>query len=297
MQLDRDIFRQVATMRLTSPQLADGPLQGDRRSPRKGRGVEFADYRPYTPGDDLRLVDWNVFGRLELLLVRLFHEDLNMAIKVFVDASASMDFGEPRKADHAASLAACVALVGLLNQDTVTLGCLGGDGPKSEARGQNSRAFGHMLALLEQVEPAGQVPIYKELQARAGRRKKADRTFLVSDMLQPQEEVERTLRVLAATSQAPVLLHVLSPEELEPDLSDMQRVTDSETGEEILITGGREAEEQYQTILDEWLQLLRGRCRRLGIQYLPISTKESVADALLGLMRRAGVTQSAVGAA
>ena len=296
MKLDRDIFKKIAALKLRTPQLAEGPLQGDRRSPRRGRGVEFADYRPYSPGDDLRLVDWNVYGRLEVLLVRLFHEDLNMAVQIYVDASASMGFGQPRKADHAAELAACVALIGLLNQDTVTVKCVGGEGPKIEARGQNSGAFAQVLRLLEQVEPAGDVIPYKFLRGGMLARK-PDRSFFVSDMLYNPEVVEKTLRVLAASARAPVLLHVLSEEELQPDLSEAQRITDAETGEEILIAGGRAAQEQYSAALDEWLELLRGQCRRLGVQYVPIFTDQPASDAVLGLMRRTGVTESRVGGA
>ena len=296
MKIRQSIFREVAALRLHTSQLSQGPMQGDRRSPRKGRGVEFADYRAYTPGDDLRLVDWNVFGRLELLLVRLFHEDLNMDVKVWVDASASMSFGEPLKADHAAELAASIALVGLLNQDRVSLSCLGGTGPQASATGQNARAFAQFLTLLEQVKPGGQLDLPGALRVSAGRGKKTDRTFLISDMLHETQEIEEALRVLAATSRAPVLMHVLSPQELEPELLEMQRVTDAESGEEILISGGREATAQYARVLEQWLELLRGRCRRLGIQYVPVSTLESVPEALTGMMRRVGVTMSRLGA-
>lgn len=294
MRIDRDVLRRVAAMKLTAPRHSEGPLQGDRRSPRRGRGVEFADYRPYTPGDDLRLVDWNVYGRLEQLLVRLFHEDLNMTAQIWVDASASMGFGTPRKADHAANLAACVALLGLKHQDSVTLGCVGGEGPRLMASGQNTGAFGQFVRLLEQVEPGGAAPTWRALRAARGR-KKADRLFLVSDMLQEPEDVEQTLRMMAATSKAPVLLHVLGEEELSPDLRDAQRITDAETGEELLIAGGRQAEEEYARALEEWLELLRGRCRRLGVTYVPAHTELSVDEAVVHLMRRAGATQSATG--
>ncbi|MEM1350023.1 MAG: DUF58 domain-containing protein [Myxococcota bacterium] len=294
MRLDRDIFRRVAHLKLTTPRFAHGPLQGDRRSPRRGRGVEFADYRPYTPGDDLRLVDWNVYGRLELLLVRLFHEDLNMTAQVVLDASASMAFGQPRKADHGAEVAACIALLGLLHQDTVTLSCIGGDGASSQARGQNSKALGGMLELLEQLEPGGVLDTPRELTAQI-RGKRVDRLVFVSDMLQEPEAIEETLRVMAASSEGAILIHMLSEEELSPDLSEPQRVTDSETGEELLIAGGREAMGRYREILEEWLALVRGRCGKLGIHYVPVSNSEPVEDIVRGMMRRSGVTASTLG--
>jgi len=295
-KVDRDILRKVSALKLATPRVADGPLQGDRRSPRRGRGVEFADYRAYTPGDDLRLVDWNIYGRLELLLVRLFHEDLNMTVQVLLDASGSMDFGEPRKADHGAQVAACIALIALLNQDNVIVRCLGGHGPRIIARGQNSSAFGEVIHLLEQVEPAGVSQLWREINASRGS-KAADRTFLISDMLQEPEELEKTLRALKAASKAPVLLHVLSELELSPALDDAQHLVDSETGEEILIGGGRSAREAYEEAFEQWLELLKGRCRRMGIHYLPVFTDQDVSEVLSRMMRKAGVTRSASGVA
>lgn len=296
MKIDRDILRKVSALKLATPRVADGPLQGDRRSPRRGRGVEFADYRAYSPGDDLRLVDWNIYGRLELLLVRLFHEDLNMTVQIFLDASASMGFGSPRKADHGAQLAACLALIALLNQDSVTVKCLGGDGPRILARGQNSSAFAEVVHLLEHVEPAGHGEPWREINA-ARASKPADRAFLISDMLQEPEQMEKTLRALKASSHAPVLLHVLGEEELEPDLSKAQHMIDSETGEELVIQGGKKAKRDYEEALRTWLELLEGRCRRMGIHYLSVMTDQSVSDLLARMMRQAGVTQSASGVA
>jgi uncharacterized protein (DUF58 family) len=294
MRVDRDMLRKVSALKLATPRVADGPLQGDRRSPRRGRGVEFADYRAYTPGDDLRLVDWNIYGRLEMLLVRLFHEDLNMSVQIMLDASASMGFGAPRKADHGAQLTACLALVSLLNQDSVSVRCLGGQGPRIIAQGQNTGAFGQVIRLLEQVEPAEQHEPWRLINAMR-QRKPSDRAFLISDMLQEPEAIEKTLRALKGASHAPVLLHVLSEEELSPNLEDAQRLIDSETGEELLIAGGARAKKEYDEALEEWLELLKGRCRRMGIHYMPVFTDQVVSDVLARMMRQAGITQGASG--
>lgn len=294
MKIDRELFKKVAALRLTTPRLARGPRQGNRRSPNLGRGVEFADYRPYSPGDDLRLVDWNVYARLEVVLVRLFHEDLNMAVHVAVDCSGSMDFGQVCKADHAAQLGAALALVAMFNQDTVSLGCVGGQGPKAVVRGQNENGFPALLKLLERVQPGGRAEPWRELEAQLHGRK-VDRLFFLSDMLYEDEDRERVLRLLASASEGSVLLHVLSDEELEPDLSDAQLVTDAESGDELLIAGGARAAETYQRGLAAWLEKLQERCQRLGIQYVPAFTHVAVDRLLLGVMRQAGVAESATG--
>src|SRR5690606_16952271 len=115
----------LRSLRLAARGPASGARQGDRRSAVRGRGLEFADHRPYSAGDDLRRVDWNVYARLRTVLVRLYHEDRNLSVRICVDASASMAFGTPRKADHAAELAAGLALVALLVRDDVSVGCVG----------------------------------------------------------------------------------------------------------------------------------------------------------------------------
>jgi len=104
-RIDRNIFAGLATLRVAAPNHAAGGRPGDRRSRARGGGVELADFRPYAPGDDLRLVDWNIFARLETVLVRLFHEDRDLSVVIIVDGSASMGFGSPRKLDHAGELA------------------------------------------------------------------------------------------------------------------------------------------------------------------------------------------------
>lgn len=294
MRIDRGLLKQLAHLQLATPRLATGPRQGSRRSPYRGRGVEFADYRPYSPGDDLRLVDWNVYARLELVLVRLFHEDLNLAVHVCVDASASMTFGEPLKADHAAQLGAAMAVIALLHQDTVSVGCTGGVGPQTVVRGQNENAIPEVIKLLERIEPGGRAEPWRALEAQLhGRR--PDRLFLLSDMLCEEADRQRTLRLMAASSASPVLLHVLSPEELDPDLSDPQHITDVESGEELLIRGGRDAARAYREALQQFLNDLQQQCRRYGIHYVPAFTTASVPQLVLGLLRQAGVTESATG--
>ncbi len=295
MRIDREIFNRVAQLKLVTPGFATGRQQGERGSSFIGRGVDFADYRPYQPGDDLRLVDWNVFSRLETILVRLFHEDRNLSVQVCIDASGSMKYGEPRKIDYAGALGAALALVGLLNRDEVTLGCAGGSAPISVVRGENKGAFGRILRYLELVEPEGIEDPIRALKAQV-RGAKPDRLFYLSDMLKEPKSMDRLLRRLSAVARRPVLLHVLGDHELRPDLRHAQRVIDDETGDEVPIPGGRAAEKRYAEALAEYLEEVQARCRALRIQYLRADTSISVPELLSGVMRRARVVQSASGA-
>jgi len=253
--------------------------------------LEFADYRPYTPGDDLRLVDWNVWARLEMVLVRLFHEDRNMAVGITVDATGSMGFGQPRKCDHAAELAACLAVCALLVRDSVTIGCSGGVGPGVRVKGHNTKVFGSILKLLERIEPGGATDPVRAMRVQL-QGAKQDRFFLLSDMLHEDREREGVLRLLAASSRRPVLLHTLSQQELEPDLSEPSKIVDVESGESFVIDGGRAAADKYNKALGEWIGGLRERCRELGVQYIPAWTTVPVRELMQRRLRRNRVVES-----
>lgn len=297
MHVDRELLKELGGLRLATPGFASGRRQGDRRSPYRGRGVEFADYRAYAPGDDLRLVDWNVYARLQTVLVRLFHEDRNLSVHIALDASASMAFGHPRKSDHAASLAACVALTALLSQDSVTLGCVGGNGPRTAITAHNKDRFAPMLHLLERVEPAGEVdePIHAIRAIVGGGR--PDRFFFLSDMLYEDALREDLLRAIAAAGRRPVLLHVLSDEELRPDLEEPFKIEDIETGEEVFVKGGASAQKAYHEAFEAWLEEIRSLCHKLRIQYVPAHTTLDLRELVFGLLHKARVVESIRGGA
>jgi len=295
MRIDRDVLNQVARLKLVTPRVAVGPRQGERHSPYVGRGVDFADYRPYQPGDDLRLVDWNVFSRLEMILVRLFHEDRNLSVQVCIDASGSMAFGEPRKIDHAGALGASLALVALLNRDETTIGCAGGSGPLTVVRGANRNGFAKVIRYLEMVDATGIENPLKALKAQV-RGSKPDRLFYISDMLKEPKDLDRLLRVLSASARRPCLLHVLGDTELTPELRTGLRVIDGETEEEIRVPGGRLGMSAYEKALAEYLDDIQTRCRSLRVQYVPAFTTVDVPELLNGVMRRVRVVQSASGA-
>lgn len=295
MRIDRSTLNQVARVKLATPRVAAGRRQGDRRSPFVGRGVDFADYRPYQAGDDLRLVDWNVYSRLETVLIRLFHEDRNLSVQVCIDASGSMRYGSPRKLDHSGNLGAALALIALLNRDEVTIGCAGGLGPTTIVRGGNQNALARIIHYLEMVEPDGIENPLKALKAQL-RGRKPDRLFYISDLLKEPKDIDRLLRLMSASARRPVLLHVLGEHELSPDLRSGQRVIDDETGEEIKIPGGRLGARDYQRALESYLEEVRERCRALRILYVSAYTTVDVPELLNGVLRRVRIVQSASGA-
>lgn len=295
MHVDRTNLTRYANLRLVAPGQATALQQGDRRSPFRGRGVEFADYRPYDPGDDVRLVDWNVYLRLGVAVVRQFAEERSLAMRICLDVSASMSFGdEPRKADHAAQLCAALALVALQNRDPVGLLCFGCDVPPPTVSASNLDGLVEVLHVLEGVEPGGGGVPHDQIARLIGPRR-SDRIVLISDLLMEDEERDRVLRLIASLSRYPVVLHVLSPAELEPDLGDAMKIVDAESGEEVLVRDDGSAMRDYHEGLDRWLEGTEKRCRALGIRYVPTFTTLPVPDLMSGELRRARLVEHIAG--
>lgn len=295
MKVDRTDLARFAELRLHAPSVATSLQQGDRRSPFLGRGLEFADYREYDPGDDVRLIDWNVYLRLGKVLVRQFNEERSLSIKICLDVSGSMEFGEPRKADRAAEIAAALATIALVHRDPVVLICFGGDRPPVQAKAVNFDGMAELVHVLERVEPTGVGDAYKQLAGQLGSGR-TDRLFLVSDLLCDPNAREQQLRLLAASSLHPVLVHTLSAQELQPDLRDISEVLDAETGETLVLRDGDEAQEAYTAGLQSWIEEIQTRCKTLGIQYLRLPPEgSSLIGFVVGELRRAQVVEHVAG--
>jgi uncharacterized protein (DUF58 family) len=296
MQVDRGSLTRLSSLRLASPGAATALQQGDRRSPFRGRGVEFADYRPYDPGDDVRLVDWNVYMRLGQAVVRQFNEERSLAMKICLDCSESMAFGEPRKADHGAQLAAALALVSLTHRDPVGLCFYGGERPLAQTKASNLDGLAEILHVLQRVEPGGRGDSHAQIVRQLGQGR-SDRIVLVTDLLLEDTARDGLLRLIAASSRYPVVLHVLSENELQPDFSDVAKIVDAETGESFTIRDDQSARRDYQAGLDAWLTAIEQRCRGLGIRYVPAFTRVEVPDLFNNELRRARVVEHAFGGA
>ena len=208
-----------------------GGLKGGRRSVKRGQSVEFADYRDYALGDDLRQLDWNVYARLEKLFVKLFIEEEDVTITFLLDASPSMAFGKPQKLLFAKRAAAALGYIALAGEDRVVVAALAG---RTARRQGGLRGSGRVFRLLAKLsgDPAGRRA--RRTSWRAARHAAAMLTgrgviVLISDLLDPG--ADRVIRELAATGSELIVLHVLSPDELDPPLEGDLRLVDSESGE------------------------------------------------------------------
>jgi len=291
--VDTELFRALARLRLHTPDAARGRQQGERRAKATGSGVEFADHRPYQAGDDLRRVDWNAWQRQPgQVLLRLFSEDRNMHVVVLVDATGSMGTkadAHTTKLDYAGTLAAGFALLALANRDFVRVGCYGGAQGAEAATGHDMAAMPGVLKLLRRTEAGMGCDDPRDILLALAGGRRSDLAVLVSDMLCAEDEMENTLRALATIGHTPVLLQVVSPDDLSPDLSKPQRMVDAETGLSVHIPGGPEVERAWATARDAWLDDLTARCRRLGIRRVLVRTDTPAATLFREDLRRTGL--------
>lgn len=295
MNIDPNAFRSLAGLRLATPDLARGQRQGERRARAIGSGVEFAEHRPYQPGDDLRRVDWNAYQRQPgTLHLRLFSEDRNLRVLLVLDATGSMSIGAPfrSKLEQAGMLAGGLALLSLLHRDFVLVAALGSHEAVAPVRGHDISAWPSVLNALQKTEPGTQAPSLRASILSLAQGRSMDYAFLCSDMLVPDDEQEATLRALATVARAPILLHVVAPQDLQPDLSAPTTLVDAETGEQVDVPGGPEVARAWAQARDAWLGDLDRRCRRLGIRRFQVQSDTEPLTALRDGLRAAGVLQA-----
>jgi uncharacterized protein (DUF58 family) len=264
-------------------------MKGERRSVRRGQSVEFADYRNYSHGDDLRQLDWNVYARLERLFIKLFVEEEDVTVHVLVDASRSMDFGEPNKLAFARRAGAALAYLGLAHLDRVSVAYLG-DGRATTMRALRGkgRVF-EVFRFLSEPRHERLTGLAEAARDYAGRLRGRGPLLLISDLMDPG--YLDALRDLAGTRCQLSVLHVLSPEELDPDVPADARLVDNETQAGIEVTGDDDLVDRYRTRLSEWQEEIAGFVARRGGSYVTVPSNLDLADLLFDVLRRRRVVE------
>jgi uncharacterized protein (DUF58 family) len=288
---------------LVARHMRAGQAAGERRSTKRGTSVEFADYRDYTRGDDLRRVDWNIYARLERPFVKLFEEEEDLAVHILLDGSGSMDWGgngaeeqggrgvDENKWLYARRLAATLGYVALTSGDRLAVASL--KSQISNFKFGPVRGRGHALRLfawLEGVRAEGITDLNAALRTYAVSGGRAGLVILISDLFSPAGYAEG-LTALAARGHEVAILHVLSPDEVEPPLGGDLRLLDVETGgpQEVTIDGGMRA--LYHRRLEEWRAEIRGACRARDVHYVPVVTDTSFERVVLYDLRRVGLVR------
>ncbi len=259
-------------------------MKGERRSTRRGQSVEFADYRTYASGDDLRQLDWNAYARLERLFVKLFVEEEDVTVHVLVDASRSMDFGTPNKLDAARRAAAALGYLGLASMDRVSVAFLG-DGTASAMRPiRGKRRALELFDFLSQPRTERLTGLASAARAYASRMRGSGPLLLISDLMDPG--YLDALRDLAGTRSQLSVLHLLAPDELEPEIAPDARLIDNETGQPVEVSGDDDLVERYRARLAEWQGEIASFVARRGGAYVVVPSDIDLADLLFDVLRR-----------
>ena len=279
-----EFLAQLERLSLLSRRAFRGSVKGERRSPRRGHSVEFADYRAYGHGDDLRYVDWNIYGRLDRLHVKLFVDEEDLCLHLLVDGSASMDFGTPSKLNYAARVAAALGFVGLVSHERVGLGILRARASEGwpPTRGRNQVVT--LLDFLGNVAAGGPTRLNEALGEYALRAREPGLAVVVSDLLDPHG-FEAGVRSLLERRFDVHLVHVLDPTELNPELAGDLRLHDSETGETRDVTVDGEALRGYRERLARFLERVETFCRSHEVGYHRVTTETPVEEFVVAQLR------------
>ena len=267
-----------------------GRVRGERLSRQKGISIEFADYRDYTDGDDLRHLDWSILARLERPTIRTYQDEDDLAVYVALDVSPSMDFGEPSKFVHAMRLAAALGFVGLAGQDAVYPMALGGPsvGPGRVLRGRGS--FRHLTDWLASQRPGGGRGLADSLSRFVMSGAARPGLFVcLTDGLDPA--ASEALRAVAARGHELALVQVLSPIELDPDLEGDLRLLDAESGEPVEVTAHAQTLREYKKNLAAHCAQLEETTRRVGGRFLQSLVGQPLSEFLSQGLRRVGLVR------
>jgi uncharacterized protein (DUF58 family) len=265
--LTPEILRKLEILELVSRKVRAGRTRGDRLSRRKGRGSEFADFRPYASGDDLRFLDWGLFARFERLFLRLFLEDEDLHVHLLIDASRSMAFGAPAKLLFAKRVAAALGFVGLVNLDRVTVTAFADRVLSKSPTFRGRSSLPRLLAHLEALEPAEVGDFNRSMRAVAPGLAGRGLVVVLSDFLDRAGTTDG-LRFLAARGMDTAAVQVLSQEEVEPEVAGDLRLTDSEDGSAAEVTVTADLLDRYRGALAAFRARLIADCNRLGITFL-----------------------------
>lgn len=282
--LDPAFLGRLARLRLLVRRRFAGTAAGARRSTRRGASVEFADHRPYAPGDDVRRIDWNAYARLEELVLRLYIAEEDLSVYLLVDVSESMAFGD--KLETAKRLAAALAYVGLTGSERVGVVPFADQlrKPLPPTRGQGR--IGTVLRFLDELEPSGETDLERTVEAFLARRPRPGLVVVLSDLMSPSGW-KRPFDRLIGDKHEPVVFQILSDEELHPEPGGDFAFVDSERGTRVEVSLDQRAIRAYRARLEAFFESIAEYCRKRGLGYIRVGDGVSFEDALMEYLRAA----------
>lgn len=279
--IDPKVLSRIANMELRARAVVEGFVSGLHRSPYKGFSVEFMSYRPYIPGDDLMHLDWKLFARTDRYYIKEFEDETNTSLRILLDISGSMEYASNglTKRAYASYLAASLAYLVIRQRDAAGITLF------DEAIVENippRSTRGHLHAILEYLEtvgPGARTAVGKPLHELAEQHRKRGFVILISDLLDEPEAIVDGLRHFRYRGHEVMVFHVMDPQELDFDFSDLVEFEDMETGEKLLVAS-EAARETYMENLERFKSILRRECGLLNVDYALLPTNQPLDFAL-----------------
>lgn len=279
--LTKDFLAQLEAFSIKMEALLINGYSGARKSKAKGMSLEFSDFRPYTLGDDLRRIDWNSYGRFDKLFLKLFMEEKQASINIFLDNSMSMSTGNPEKFFYGKQLAVSLSYIALKNMDVVNLFACGKTINSEKKNIQTKNLFFDIVKFLDRLPTDSETKLTNSIMNIKNYPMAKGTTYIISDFFS-QDGYEEAVKILQYKKQQVVLVQILSQEEMNPSLIGNYRLIDKESGQFKEIELSERKIEDYKKALKNFQSQIQGYCVQRGQQYICISTDIPI---LLGLKR------------
>jgi uncharacterized protein (DUF58 family) len=287
-RFDDGFLKKLEYLYIVSKKVFAGRLRAERRTRKVGSGIEFADHRNYSLGDDFRYIDWNIYGRMDRLLLRLFEEEEDLSIYILVDCSKSMDVGRPlSKMDYALRVAAALCYVGLSNLDRVSIVPFSDDLherlPPERGKGRIFKVFD----FLSQIEPGGVTRLAPSVTKFVHQTKRRGMVVLISDFYDPAG-YEEGINVLRYNKFEPYVIQTIDPKEANPPLHGDLTLIDCETGEPREVTISARLLAEYRQEHERYCKELEDYCSTRAVPCFRTSTAVPFDELVLRIFRAGG---------
>lgn len=284
------LLAQLERLELTTRKIFRGRMKGERRSKRKGQSVEFADFRNYVPGDDLRFIDWNTYARLDRLFLKMFLEEEDLHFFCLIDASRSMDFGEPTKLHYAKQLAAALGFIGLMRADRVKIETIGQSLNQAAPVLRGRKSMWRMLEWLDGVSPDQSGTLLDGVKNFCLRNQGRGVLVILSDLLD-KPGYQTALRYLAARDLDVYVIQILSTAEIEPEIAGDLRLVDCEDLDEAEISVSASLLTRYKQTVAGFVDGARAFCAKRGMTHLLARNDLPVEELIVKYLRQRGLVR------
>ncbi|MFA5522851.1 MAG: DUF58 domain-containing protein [Tissierellales bacterium] len=282
--IDSGLLRKLESLKLNTTVALNQGYGGGRKSKSKGSSVEFSDFREYVPGDDFRKIDWNAYGRFQKLFIKLFMEEREANINIFIDTSKSMDFGSPKKSTLAKQLALILGYLSLANMDRVNIYTHGNNKLESLEQLNGKNNLHRLASYLDNIVFDEIEDFFQHIKTRAYKR---GITIIISDLF--SDDFQEAIKYLAFMNQSIVVLNLLSIEETNPIYSGDIRLIDSETEEGKDISMTQSVLNSYERTLKNFINRNKEICRKFSCQYTLISNELSIESIVFDNLTNVGI--------